>query len=304
MGRGERPASNTLALAAFVILVCLPGRPVRHLLPAFLRGRGGDPAAHAGHHGAADGMEEQGGRTAPRSTGQENHRRPDSCLLPSLLPATLGTLPFIVYYFNRISNITLVANLLLVPILGFVVLPLSMVLILVAPLSDTLSALSSSTSPRWLTRLCLDLNDRLASIPGSLRPFITTPEPSRSWRRLLRDPGHSGPAAGPARSHARRRTSPFSRPGRNAAAVMALAVLFLAGRCSSGFTEELRNRDTLRADVPRCGPRELRPRRSFPAGNGCLSTGAVSTTTASMWAATSSPLSSGTSALERSTRSS
>ena len=87
--------------------------------------------------------------------------------------ATLGTLPFIVYYFNRVSNITLVANLLLVPILGFVVLPLSMLLILLAPVSDTLSAFLIDITA-WLTRLCLDLNDRLASLPGS-SSILTTP---------------------------------------------------------------------------------------------------------------------------------
>ena len=73
MGRG-RDLFNTLALAAFRNPGGVPSRPFRHLLPAFLHGCGGDPAFHAGHHRAPDGMEKQSGRT-PRETGQKNHRR-------------------------------------------------------------------------------------------------------------------------------------------------------------------------------------------------------------------------------------
>lgn len=49
------------------------------------------------------------------------------------LSATLGTLPFIVLYFNRISTVTLFANILVMPILGILVIPISMALIFTVP---------------------------------------------------------------------------------------------------------------------------------------------------------------------------
>ncbi|MDI9556677.1 MAG: DNA internalization-related competence protein ComEC/Rec2 [Pseudomonadota bacterium] len=138
--------------------------------------------------------------------------------------ATLGTLPFIVYYFNRVSNITLVANLLLVPILGFVVLPLSMLLILLAPVSATLSSALIDITAR-LTRLCLDLNDWLASLPGS-SSILTTPtfpEIGAYFTVLIASalilglPGRT--VAGGSALRTRRRS----------ACALGLAVLFLAG---------------------------------------------------------------------------
>jgi len=138
--------------------------------------------------------------------------------------ATLGTLPFIVYYFNRVSNITLVANLILVPILGFVVLPLSMLLILMAPVSDYLSAVLIDITAQ-LTRLCLDLNDGLASLPGS-SSILTTPTFPEigayyviliTAALILGLPGRT--VAGGSALRTRRRS----------ACALGLAVLFLAG---------------------------------------------------------------------------
>jgi competence protein ComEC len=59
--------------------------------------------------------------------------------------ATLGTLPLIVFYFNRMSLITLPANLVVVPIMGIMALPVSMTIILAAPFSAGLTA--------WLIKL-------------------------------------------------------------------------------------------------------------------------------------------------------
>jgi competence protein ComEC len=61
------------------------------------------------------------------------------------ISATLGTLPLIVFYFNRMSLITLPANLVVVPIMGIMALPVSMTIILAAPFSATLTA--------WLIKL-------------------------------------------------------------------------------------------------------------------------------------------------------
>lgn len=154
--------------------------------------------------------------------------------------ATLGTLPFIVYYFNRVSNITLVANLLLVPILGFVVLPLSMLLILLAPVSDTLSAFLIDITA-WLTRLCLDLNDRLASLPGSSSILTTPTFPEMgayyvilvTAALILGLPGRTAT------------DRPVSWTRRRSACALVLAVLFFAGH-SLWLSYKLENRGTLR----------------------------------------------------------
>ena len=170
MGRG-RDLLNTLALAAFAILVLSPAAlfdisfqlsfmAVASIL-LFMPGITERLTAWK------NGAETRIARLGRKITA-------DVSLFVAVSAAcTLGTLPFIVYYFNRISNITLVANLVLVPILGFVVLPFSMLLILVAPLSESLSALLIDITT-VLTRLCLDINDWLAALPGS-SSIVTTP---------------------------------------------------------------------------------------------------------------------------------
>jgi competence protein ComEC len=127
-----------------------------------------------------------------------------------------------------------------VPILGFVVLPLSMVLILVAPLSEILSALLIDMTAA-LTRLCLDLNDWLASIPGS-SSIITTPsipELAAYYAILITAAllmGLPGRTSG---------ELPIFRTRQKALAVMALAFIFLAGD-AAWLHWKLQNRDALR----------------------------------------------------------
>ena len=53
--------------------------------------------------------------------------------------ATLGTLPLILFYFNRLSVVTLAANLIVVPILGVLAIPLCLFIILAVPLSAPLA---------------------------------------------------------------------------------------------------------------------------------------------------------------------
>ncbi|HEX7504556.1 MAG TPA: ComEC/Rec2 family competence protein [Syntrophales bacterium] len=155
MGRG-RDLLNTLALAAFAILVLSPAAlfdisfqlSFMAVASILLFMPGITERLTAWRNGAETRVARIGRRIAT-----------DVSLFVAVSAAcTVGTLPFIVYYFNRISNITLVANLLLVPILGFVVLPFSMLLILLAPLSETLSALLIDITT-VLTRLCLYIND-------------------------------------------------------------------------------------------------------------------------------------------------
>lgn len=55
------------------------------------------------------------------------------------LSATLGTLPLIIFYFNRFSNIVLLANMMVIPLLGILALPISMAFILTAFISPVIS---------------------------------------------------------------------------------------------------------------------------------------------------------------------
>jgi competence protein ComEC len=221
MGRG-RDLFNTLALAAFAILVVSPAAlfdisfqlSFMAVASILLFMPGITERLTAWKSGAETRMARLGRRIAA-----------DLFLFVAVSAAcTLGTLPFIVYYFNRISNITLVANLLLVPILGFVVLPLSMVLILVAPLSQTLSAVLIDITT-VLTRLCLDINDWLAALPGS-SSIITTPtfaELAAYYVILITAAlllGLPGRTTGDAHIFWTRRKT---------ASAMALALIFLAG---------------------------------------------------------------------------
>ncbi len=49
--------------------------------------------------------------------------------------AILGTLPLVMFYFNQISLVGIITNLLIVPIIGFVVVPLGLISVLLYPLS-------------------------------------------------------------------------------------------------------------------------------------------------------------------------
>jgi len=46
------------------------------------------------------------------------------------IAATIGTLPLISYYFNRVSSITIFANMIVVPLLGTLTLTISMLFII------------------------------------------------------------------------------------------------------------------------------------------------------------------------------
>ena len=89
------------------------------------------------------------------------------------LSATLGTLPLILHYFNRLSLVTLLANLIVVPILGVIATPVFLLLILTIPLSDFLTDGVMAVSS-FLVRVSLDLVDKLASLSWS-SIYVSTP---------------------------------------------------------------------------------------------------------------------------------
>ncbi len=89
------------------------------------------------------------------------------------LSATLGTLPLIVFYFNRMSTVVLLSNLIVVPILGIIAIPVCTAIILAAPLSYALALLFLDISS-FLVRISVSMVDFFAAIPGS-SVFATTP---------------------------------------------------------------------------------------------------------------------------------
>ncbi|TSA47296.1 MAG: DNA internalization-related competence protein ComEC/Rec2 [Deltaproteobacteria bacterium] len=89
------------------------------------------------------------------------------------LTATLGTLPLILLYFNRFSLITLLANLVCVPILGVVAIPVCLAIILAVPLSTTLADGVIRLS-ELLVQITLFFIDRLAALPCAA-VYVSTP---------------------------------------------------------------------------------------------------------------------------------
>jgi len=89
------------------------------------------------------------------------------------LAATLGAAPLIVYYFNLFSSITLLANLLIIPIMGYLVILIGMAVILAAPLSHALTALLVKISS-YLTGLSISVADVLSRMPNAYT-FVPTP---------------------------------------------------------------------------------------------------------------------------------
>lgn len=87
--------------------------------------------------------------------------------------ATLGTLPLIIFYFNRVSTIVLLSNVIVVPIMGIIAIPVCMSIIIALPLSNAL-ALVFLNIASYLVRISITIVDFFASLPGSSF-FVSTP---------------------------------------------------------------------------------------------------------------------------------
>ena len=113
----------------------------------------------------------------PESTGKTawivKIRRSILLFLITTVSVTLGTMPIIVFCFNRLSLVVLPANMILVPILGLLALPLSMMVIVVSPFSEMLAGLLIHCSA-WLIKLSLILIDFLAGLDGAAF-YVCTP---------------------------------------------------------------------------------------------------------------------------------
>lgn len=82
------------------------------------------------------------------------------------LAATIGTMPLIMYYFYSMSSVTIIANLIAVPLLGTFTLSLSMFFILCAFFSPALAGFFVKLSS-YSTQLSIDIINKLASFPFS-----------------------------------------------------------------------------------------------------------------------------------------
>ncbi len=84
--------------------------------------------------------------------------------------ATMGTLPIIVFYFNRASTVTLIANLIAVPLLGMLALIPAMGFIIIALFSPGMAGLLISAAS-FLTGISVAIINWLASLPWSTCTF-------------------------------------------------------------------------------------------------------------------------------------
>ena len=84
--------------------------------------------------------------------------------------ATLGTLPIIVFYFNRVSAVTLIANLIAVPLLGIMALIPAMAFILTAIFSPAIAGICIKAAS-FFTQISVDIINRLAALSWSTFNF-------------------------------------------------------------------------------------------------------------------------------------
>ncbi|MFA5179719.1 MAG: DNA internalization-related competence protein ComEC/Rec2 [Syntrophales bacterium] len=89
------------------------------------------------------------------------------------LSAMVGTMPLIAFYFNRISVVSLLANIVIVPILGMLAIPVSMATIFFLPFSSAASVFFLDIAGT-LVMVSLALNNLFASLPWAAL-YLTTP---------------------------------------------------------------------------------------------------------------------------------
>ncbi|OGP90381.1 MAG: DNA internalization-related competence protein ComEC/Rec2, partial [Deltaproteobacteria bacterium RBG_19FT_COMBO_43_11] len=86
------------------------------------------------------------------------------------IAATIGTMPLIIFYFNRASAITIIANLITVPLLGTIALALSMAFILSAFISASIAGFFIKLSS-FFVQVSVDIITRLAALSWSSFTF-------------------------------------------------------------------------------------------------------------------------------------
>ncbi|MBW2630816.1 MAG: DNA internalization-related competence protein ComEC/Rec2 [Deltaproteobacteria bacterium] len=115
------------------------------------------------------------GSMIPRRTGDGILRKGIISIILFMmvsLSAMIGTYPLIALYFNRVSSIALLSNLFIIPIIGFIVLPLGILFIITAPFAPIATALIQIAS--FFIRISVSIIDFLSSFSFS-NFHVTTP---------------------------------------------------------------------------------------------------------------------------------
>ena len=163
----EQDSSNTLALAALMILIADP--PALFSISFQLS----FTAVFAIIYGFSAIQNVSFLQPVP-----ENHSRSKRMALKLVafflvsLFATCGSLPLVAFYFNQISLVGLVANFLVVPLIGFITIPLGLVSLFLAPLSTTLAAGCLKAGAVFLA-IALDIVNIFADLPFASVKTIT-----------------------------------------------------------------------------------------------------------------------------------
>lgn len=96
--------------------------------------------------------------------------RPLAMAVLSSVIAGSATAPFAAIHFNRIAEYGLLANLLVTPIMGFVVMPAGVLSLLLMPLGLAGPALWAM---KWGTAAVIWVSDRMAGLDGAIVPVVT-----------------------------------------------------------------------------------------------------------------------------------
>ena len=131
----ERDTLNTLALAAFLILIWFP--PALFSISFQLSFM----AVLSILYGLACIQKATPilGQNVPTGFAYQLRRKLAGFFLVSLL-AICGTLPLVMFYFNQVSLIGLFANFLIVPLVGFVVIPCGLLTLFIYPVSSQIAS--------------------------------------------------------------------------------------------------------------------------------------------------------------------
>lgn len=88
------------------------------------------------------------------------------------IAAAIGTSPLVAYYFNRVSIISPVANLITVPIVGFIIVPIGLLSSILIPVSQTFSGLLIGVNSHLLS-LIIKFTALIASVPMASVRVVT-----------------------------------------------------------------------------------------------------------------------------------
>ncbi|RJP82994.1 MAG: DNA internalization-related competence protein ComEC/Rec2 [Desulfobacteraceae bacterium] len=158
----EHELINTISLAALLILVCFP--PALFSISFQL--------SFSAVLSIVYGLSKIDLSPADRPNRWKAFRRKFLLFFLVSFFATVGTMPIVLYYFNQISLIGLFSNLIAIPAIGFIVLPLGFLSIMLLPASPVLSSLCIQGCD-FVLSLTIDIIHFLADLPFAAIKTIT-----------------------------------------------------------------------------------------------------------------------------------